>query len=183
MRLLLFAALTGVWALASCSLFFPAAVEVSVYQSVLGDYSSRPIWEWSIIGINQPRTVGVSLNGAAEIDLPATVRSYRPAQHLTAGDHTLTVSAGFGSFFGPQASGSATATVATVQALPAFSGPDDPDDPCFDTPGSCPLSAGQVQWALSMHEAERVWDALTDVLAVGADDRGSGARAVARDAP
>jgi hypothetical protein len=155
MRVVLSAALAALSWLAGCSLFVPPAVTVSVYASILGDYSSRPVWEWAVSGFNQPLSVTVSLNAGSEIELAATARSYRPNQHLTPGSHTLLVTATFGTFFGPQAQGSATATVATVNALPAFSGPDDPDDFCVDM--AC---GGQVQWALAAHHATELWDAL-----------------------
>ena len=140
-----------------CSLLAAPQVEVSVYQSILGDYNSRPIWEWSIVGLNQPRTVSVSLDGAAEISLDATARSYRAPQHLLAGSYTLSVTATFDTLFGVQASGSATAVVATVRALPAFTDTDDPDDPEYD-----PLCPGTAQWALCMHQLPKVWDALAE---------------------
>ena len=132
-------------------------VEVSVYQSVLGNHDSRPIWEWSIIGVNQPLSLAVSLNGAASISVDVTARSYRPSQHLAAGSHTLSVTAQFDTLFGLQASGSASAVVATVQSLQAFTHTDNPDDPQYDYDPSCP---GSTPWALCMHEAQRVWDAL-----------------------
>ncbi len=105
-----------------------------VYQSILGDYSLPSIWEWTVSGVNQPQSVQVSVDGGSEIELPATARSYRPNIDQSIGTHILVVTATFSTFFGPQARGSATATVANVDQLPAFSAPPGtPNDLSVDT--------------------------------------------------
>ena len=65
---------------------------VSVYESALGNYNSRPVWEWSISGFDEVKSLSVYLNNIEQTPtLSPDTRFYRPAKDLAAGQYTLTV--------------------------------------------------------------------------------------------
>ena len=127
---------------ASCALFFPPSLSVSVRPSVLASYNDRPLWQWSVSRAKSVVGVEVALDGGRYLELEPTARSFRAPEPLSPGMHLLTVRIGTGGFGGRSVRKSSAVRVAALPALPVGF-PDDAVD----------------LWALELVRLPEVWQA------------------------
>lgn len=118
---------------------------VSVYESALGNYNSRPVWEWSISGFDEVKSLSVYLNNIEQTPtLSPDTRFYRPAKDLAAGQYTLTVKVELNDILNTQIESS---SVAVINELPELA---NPNDPYYSN-----------QWGLELMKFPKVWQAFS----------------------